>query len=181
MEFQEHVKHSEKFLSGHFHYAKDDQGENALREVIEAFLKAADKLDQFKKLKYYGKPLSPEVAKEKHQMTVQNFERADDGGMEKLLHAAIGIATESAELLEAVYASKWGGQKFDEVNCKEEIGDLYWYQSILFRDFNFDQSDVLQINADKLDKRYGAKFTEAAAINRDLQAEREILEGKSGS
>ena len=69
--------------------------------------------------------------------------------------------------------------KFDEVNLKEELGDLFWYNAILFREYKLDLDDVLQINIDKLNKRYGAKFSEEAAINRDLKAEREILEGKN--
>jgi len=179
MEFTEHLKASEKFLSGKFHYSPNDDGENALRTTVESFISASNDLDQYKKLKYYGKPLSPELAKKVHQMTVQGFERSEDGGMEKLLHAALGLATESGELLEAVYKAKWAGEKFDVVNCKEELGDLFWYMAILFREFGFTLEDVLQINNDKLDKRYGAKFTENAAIHRDLQAERNILEGKS--
>ncbi len=178
MKFEKHLEESERFLSSKFHYSKEDQGENALREVVETFLKAAEKLDQYKKNKYYGRALPPEMAKEEFQMTVQQFERSGDG-MEKTLHAAIGLATECGELLEAVYKTKWGGMKFDEVNLKEELGDLFWYNAILFREYKLDLDDVLQINIDKLNKRYGAKFSEEAAINRDLKAEREILEGKN--
>lgn len=177
MEFKEHLKESEKFLSGKFHYDEKDQGENALRNTVERFLSASDKLDQYKKLKYYGRELKPELAKEEHQMSLQQFERSGDG-QEKLLHATVGLCTESGELLEAIYKSKWNGEPFDVVNCKEEIGDLFWYMAIIFRELNFDLNDVLQVNNDKLAKRYGEKFTEQAANNRDLKAEREVLEGK---
>lgn len=178
MQFEEHVKHSEKFLSGTFHYSKDDAGENALRSIVEKFLAVTEELDQYKKHKYYGRALPPALQGVPVQMTVQEFDRSEDG-MEKTLHAVIGLATECGELLDAVYKAKWAGQKFDEVNCKEELGDLFWYMSILFRDFGFNLEDILQRNADKLDLRYGAKFSEEKAINRDLAAEREVLEGKS--
>lgn len=175
MKFEEHLKDSERFLSSTFHYAKSDQGENALRSVVEQFITSAEKLDQYKKHKYYGRPLPEGLSKERIQMTLQNFDRSDDG-MEKVMHAIIGLSTECGELMEAIYKAKWGGQKFDEVNCKEEIGDLFWYMAILFREFNFDLEDILQRNSDKLNLRYGAKFSEEKAINRDLAAEREILE-----
>lgn len=168
----------EKFLSAHFHYANDDPGENALRDMVERFIATTDDLDHYKKLKYYGRALKPELAARKTQMTVQQFERSDDGA-EKVFHAAIGIATEGGEILEALYKAKWSGEKLDVVNLKEELGDLFFYMAILFREFDLKLEDVLQINHDKLEKRYGKKFTEEAAINRDLQAERDILEGKS--
>ena len=149
-----------------------------MRNTVEKFIAASNKLDHYKKLKYYGRALKPELANEAQQMSLQNFERAEDGGMEKLLHAAMGLCTESGELLEAVYKAKWSGEEFDVVNCKEELGDLFWYMAIIFRDLDLNLEEVLQINSDKLDKRYGAKFSEHAAINRDLTAERNILEGK---
>ena len=178
MEFKEHLKESERFLSGKFHYDEKDQGENALRNTVERFLAASDKLDQYKKLKYYGRELSPELTKEEHQMSVQQFERAPEDGAEKLLHAAIGIATESAELLEVLYKSKWNGEQFDVFNCKEEIGDLFFFFSIIFRELDLDLNEILANNIKKLDKRYDKEFSEEAANNRDLKAEREILEGK---
>lgn len=179
MKFEEHLKHSERFLSGTFHYSKDDAGENALRSVVEQFIAASEKLDQYKKHKYYGRALPPALANEEVQMTVQGFERSGDG-MEKTLHAIVGLSTECGELMEAIYKAKWSGQKFDEVNCKEELGDLFWYMAILFREYGFNLEDILQRNSDKLDLRYGAKFSEEKAINRDLNAERQVLENQNG-
>ena len=175
MKFEEHLKDSERFLSSTFHYSKDDAGENALRNTVEQFIAASEKLDQYKKHKYYGRPLPNELANERIQMTLQNFERSDDG-MEKVLHAIVGLSTECGELMEAIYKAKWNGEKFDEVNCKEELGDLFWYMAILFREYGFDLESILQKHIDKLDKRYGKKFSEEKAINRDLAAEREVLE-----
>lgn len=177
MEFKEHLKESERFLSGKFHYDEKDTGENALRNTVERFLAVSDELDQYKKLKYYGRELKSDLAQKSHQMSLQQFERSGDG-MEKLLHATIGLSTESSELLQAIYKAKWNGEPLDVVNCKEEVGDLFWYLAIIFRELKFDLNDVLQVNHDKLTKRYGAKFTEEAANNRDLSAERNILEGK---
>lgn len=42
----------------------------------------------------------------------------------------------------------------------------------------YTSNDARQINIDKLRARYGEKFTEAAALNRDLETERKILEQK---
>ncbi len=177
MEFKEHLKESERFLSGKFHYDEKDTGENALRITVERFLAVSDELDQYKKLKYYGRELKSDLAQRSHQMSLQQFERSGEGA-EKLLHAAIGIATESAELLEALYKSKWNGEQFDVVNCKEEIGDLFWYMAIIFRELGLDLNEILATNIKKLAERYDKEFSEEAANNRNLTAERNILEGK---
>lgn len=44
--------------------------------------------------------------------------------------------------------------------------------------YNINIEDSFDINISKLKKRYGEKFTSERAINRDLEAERNILEGK---
>lgn len=44
------------------------------------------------------------------------------------------------------------------------------------RVYGIDFGDMLEININKLKARYPEKFTEEAALNRDLDAEREVLE-----
>jgi NTP pyrophosphatase (non-canonical NTP hydrolase) len=40
-----------------------------------------------------------------------------------------------------------------------------------------DSQDAMRINIEKLAKRYGDKYSDVAALNRDLQGERSVLEG----
>lgn len=40
-----------------------------------------------------------------------------------------------------------------------------------------DSQDAMRINIEKLAKRYGDKYSDVAALNRDLQGERRVLEG----
>lgn len=180
MQFEQYLTDSEKTLSATFHYDENDPGENKLRQAVEEFIIASEKLDKFKKTKFYGKPLDDKLAKSNTQMSVQQFDRDLNDPSEKLTHAMIGIATESGELLKAIYDSKWGGKQFDVVNCEEELGDLFWYKAILFREFGFKLSDVLQKNTNKLQGKKGRyknqKFSSEEAINRDLDSERKILE-----
>jgi hypothetical protein len=44
--------------------------------------------------------------------------------------------------------------------------------------YNTNVSDILDKNIAKLKARYGEKFSSERAINRDLETERTILEGK---
>lgn len=93
-----------------------------------------------------------------------------------LLHAAIGIATESGELLDAIKKSTFYGKQLDSVNLREELGDLMWYIAIACESLRTSIDEVCQINIEKLRTRYPEKFTSEAAINRDLEKERKILE-----
>ena len=102
----------------------------------------------------------------------------DKGYDMNLLHAAMGISTESGELMDAFKRKIFYGKDLDVVNLKEEIGDIMWYMAILLRELDLDFNEILQLNIDKLRARYPEKFTEFDALNRDLDKERAILEGE---
>lgn len=93
-----------------------------------------------------------------------------------LLHAAIGIATEGGELLDALKKTIFYGKELDSVNLKEELGDLMWYIAIACESLGTSIEEVCKININKLRARYPEKFTSDAAINRDLKNERKVLE-----
>ena len=95
-----------------------------------------------------------------------------------LLHAIMGLVTESAELLDVLKKRHAYGKPLDLVNLREEAGDVLWYLPLLCRALGVSMNDVAALNIEKLRARYPAKFTTAAALNRNLDAERAILEGK---
>lgn len=93
-----------------------------------------------------------------------------------LLHASMGLVTESAEFQDMVKKHVFYGKTLDEVNLKEEIGDILWYCAIALEALGTNFETVMNTNIEKLKARYPQKFTEDAATNRDLNKEREILE-----
>lgn len=97
-------------------------------------------------------------------------------GMNRLLHAAIGIATESGELLDTLKKFMFYGKGLDIVNIKEELGDLLWYialaMDVLDTDFPTEMDRVIR----KLRLRFPDKFNIVDANIRDLDAERKELE-----
>ena len=110
--------------------------------------------------------------------------RLEDPKMIDLLHACVGMGSESGEILDAFKATIFYGKKLDVINMKEELGDLCWYIGlaiISLREMGVDISweKIWKANEDKLRKRYGEKFSSERAINRDLESERKILEGGS--
>lgn len=99
----------------------------------------------------------------------------------RIIHAAIGLVTESGELIDALKKAMFYGKKLDLTNIKEEAGDILWYLAILFdalgTDFDTEQARVIA----KLKARFPEKFTEEKAENRDLVTERAILENEEES
>ena len=95
---------------------------------------------------------------------------------QRLLHAGIGLATEAGEFLDALKKHVFYGKDLDTVNLSEEMGDLFWYCALIADELNVDFADVMATNIAKLKARYGDKFCENKAEDRDLAAERSILE-----
>lgn len=94
----------------------------------------------------------------------------------RLIHACLGIQTESGEVADVVKKSLFYGKGYDTKNgelthcstehIKEELGDLLWYVAIACDVLNVKIEDVMKENIEKLRMRYPDKFTESAAIAR---------------
>lgn len=104
--------------------------------------------------------------------------RLYDDKILRLLHATQGMVTEAGEMVDALKKHLFYGKPLDEVNLMEELGDSLWYHSVAIDALHTTFEEVMGINIAKLRKRYGEKFSSERAIKRDLEAEREILEGK---
>lgn len=99
-----------------------------------------------------------------------------DYNKERLIHACMGMQTETAEFTDALKKSLFYGKTLDTVNLKEELGDLLWYVSIAMDELGTTYEAEMQRVINKLKLRYPEKFTEEDATNRDLVAERKLLE-----
>ncbi len=106
-------------------------------------------------------------------------ERLNDDGLKRLLHAGIGLSTEAGEFLDALKKHIFYGKELDKVNLAEEMGDLFWYMAIVADELGFEFEEVMERNITKLKARYGEKFSEEKAENRDLNTERNILNEQS--
>ncbi len=98
-------------------------------------------------------------------------------GLADEMHMVLGISTEAGELLDAYKKHFAYGKDLDKTNVGEEIADIMWYISNLCRMLNIDMEEMLQRNIAKLKARYPEKFDEIKALNRNLEKERQILEG----
>lgn len=152
--------------------------------VVGQAVEALAKLDEVKKAVFYGREVNlPKPANEgEHAATIAKLPQWISGHPDNaaaavnIIHAIIGKATEAGELLEAL-AAVVEGQAFDETNALEEVGDGFWYDALLLRAIGSNFGEAQSVNIAKLRRRFPNAFTEFDANNRDLFAEREILEG----
>lgn len=103
-------------------------------------------------------------------------ERLKDVGTLRLLHAAMGMCTETGEFMDMLKKHILYGKAIDKVNLKEELGDLEWYVALAIDELKTTFGYIFETNIEKLRARYPNKFTEKDALNRDLDKERKILE-----
>lgn len=161
--------------------------------AMKTFVAASQIIDQFKRNFYYGDKGAFDSVKLQHYI-----DEIRQGAFEldyrhiiykesykdipidtRVAHGILGAATESGELVEA--AIKVIDGEGDFVNLKEEVGDVHWYLSVLADALGLTTDQCLEAVIKKLkDKEKGryAKgvFTAEDAVDRDVAAERELLE-----
>jgi len=82
------------------------------------------------------------------------------------LHMMIGLAGEVGELLDCLKKTIIYGKPLDMVNCEEELGDIEFYLEGIRESLNISRDVCLQNNIAKLTKRYGERYSNAAAQQR---------------
>jgi len=146
-----------------------------IRELMLEQVLLSEKLDVLKKHIFYGKGKCP-ITEGSYETTAPVAERITETNIVRLLHASIGLSTETGEILMALYDHVFNGDKLDEVNLFEEFGDASWYTGIGCYVLRKTLAECLQLNIDKLQLRYPEKFTKHSAINRNIESERALLE-----
>lgn len=83
------------------------------------------------------------------------------------LHAALGVAGEAGELVDAIKKEHIYGKPTDRANIVEELGDLRFYIQSVQQLYGISEQEVLQQNANKLCLRYRSlRYSDGEAINR---------------
>ena len=97
--------------------------------------------------------------------------------MIRLLHCALGLATEAGEFADMVKRHVFYGYKFDRINALEELGDSLWYMAPILDLLGSDFDSVMAANIAKLQFRKPEYFQNGLMGGiRDLASERQILE-----
>lgn len=95
----------------------------------------------------------------------------------RLLHAALGLASEAGEFVDAIKKHLFYGEELDLANLVEELGDQFWYIGVACDELGVSFGEIKQKNNTKLNKkRYKNGFSNDAALNRNLEEERKVFE-----
>jgi NTP pyrophosphatase (non-canonical NTP hydrolase) len=183
-------------------------GKQFFSDVLELAVASAMLLDQVKKHIFYRAqdPSNPEEFLHRPldavkigaylNQTARAVQRLQQGGLAhelanptsvalpvntRLVHAVVGKFTESGEMLQALLGAMQENRTVDRVNLAEELGDDKWYDAIAMDELGLDMNQVLNTVTNKLRERYKDKFAAHEADNRNLNAERWILQAGAKS
>jgi NTP pyrophosphatase (non-canonical NTP hydrolase) len=92
----------------------------------------------------------------------------------RMLHASLGMMTETGEVADLVKRWLYYGQGLDRERVGEELGDLLWYVALACDATGLSLQQVMDQNIKKLKARYPQRFTteRAAEEGRDKEGER---------
>ena len=176
-------------------FPHDQQVQHALLGMVT---EAGELADAIKKHVIYGKPLDKvnvmeEIADLMWYLNVFMVERSVGS---RLVDDIWGVAVVSSEqdslndpwvLVEVALAASQLvsalsilDEKTRGARDKETLAALVGILSILLLHAGYTLSDALTTNINKLAKRYGDKYTDYAALNRDTDSERLVLENFNG-
>lgn len=108
------------------------------------------------------------------------YAEKQDHSKVRLLHASLGIQTEGGEFADVLKKHLFYGRPLDYTNLREELGDLLWYIALAAKALDTTIAQLQDQNIAKLKARFGDKFSQDAAVNRDLDKERKVLEDNEG-
>lgn len=166
-----------------------------LLRLLQAGVEMANIIDQVKKTMIYDKPFDAdafrnscsELTERLHLMSsiAHRIAIPEDTVSAlyepnlRLVHGAIGMYGEAGELLEAMSKQLLSGQ-LDLVNVAEETADSDWYKNLIHSETGITEEQsraaVISKLTNKLTGRYKDGFTNEAALDRDVVAERILLE-----
>lgn len=139
---------------------------------IAAFCRIGHQADMVKKATVYNKGEVFDVLPKIHEvpaamrhigevaMMTMTVEKAE------LVHMAVAICGEAAEIAEAVLNFVIRNKGLDKENMLEEEGDMEFYLNRLRSILGHSRNQVLKHNTDKLAVRYGQSYSDSAAIAR---------------
>lgn len=84
-----------------------------------------------------------------------------------LMNGALGLAGESGEVADLVKKYQMQGHPFDTSHIAKELGDICWYIAETATAIGYDLETIMQMNIDKLKKRYPEGFDSERSQHRE--------------
>ena len=83
----------------------------------------------------------------------------------RLNHAVFGLNSEAGEVA-GLFQKVYQGHTVDPMHLKKELGDCLWMIAEACTAMGWDMEDVMQLNIDKLRKRFPEGFSAERSLNR---------------
>jgi NTP pyrophosphatase (non-canonical NTP hydrolase) len=93
-----------------------------------------------------------------------------------LTESVMGLTTEANEIVYNIQKAMFRDTEIDVPNIKEELGDVMWYVGEIINQLDLDFNEILNLNVEKLQKRYSNGFNPHESVARDTTEERKIFE-----
>lgn len=107
-------------------------------------------------------------------MTINEYQKEalrTEQGMTKefprLLNGLMGLCGEAGEAIDLMKKHLYQGHDLDREHMAKELGDVAWYIAISADTLGYDLETVLQMNVDKLRKRYPHGFEADRSLHRE--------------
>lgn len=84
-----------------------------------------------------------------------------------LINGALGLAGESGEVADLVKKVMFQGHKIDKEHLAKELGDICWYLAETATAIGYKLEDIMEMNIEKLKKRYPDGFSAERSQNRE--------------
>lgn len=83
-----------------------------------------------------------------------------------LINGVMGLCGEAGEAIDLVKKHLAQGHVLDKERLAKELGDIAWYLAETAHVLGYSLEEILQMNIDKLQKRYPNGFSVEQSINR---------------
>ncbi len=84
-----------------------------------------------------------------------------------ILNGALGLAGESGEVADHIKKARFQGHPLDKKMLADELGDIMWYVAIMAEGIGYPLDEIMEMNVEKLKKRYPNGFETERSLNRD--------------
>ncbi|MCR4886483.1 MAG: nucleoside triphosphate pyrophosphohydrolase family protein [Clostridiales bacterium] len=92
-------------------------------------------------------------------------------GKDVLINGVMGLCGEAGEAIDIVKKHLAQGHPLDRERLAGELGDIAWYLAETAHALGYDLEQILQMNVDKLKKRYPDGFTTERSLHRPTENE----------
>lgn len=99
--------------------------------------------------------------------------------LEQRQHALFGMASEVGEI-HGIFQKHYQGHSINYTELKQEIGDLLWFIAEFCTASGWDMEYIMQMNLDKIERRYPDGFEEKRSVERPEYIQGSIFEEQEG-